>query len=722
MELNHLNEQQAEAVRYTDGPLLVLAGAGSGKTRVLTYKIAYLMKEMNVYPNQILAITFTNKAAGEMKNRIYNLVGESAYSLWMGTFHSISVKILRMYSDKIGYNKDFVIYDSLDQKSIIKQCLKDLDINKEQFSVKMIMGKISQAKNQMIFPENFLEVYPTDIVVARVYDYYEQKMKKSNGMDFDNIILNLIRLLKEQEDVRNFYRNHFKYVLVDEYQDTNKAQYEMISLLTKGKGNLFVVGDNDQSIYGWRGADIRNISEFEKDFEQAKIIKLEQNYRSTQTILKAANGVIKNNLYRREKNLWSELGEGDTIRYYPADTEYFEADYVVSEIARLIRDGYQSSEIVILYRTNAQSRLFEERLRQQEIPYQIVGGTGFYQRKEIKDMMAYLKLVQNSQDEVGLQRIINEPKRGIGLKSIEKLYRMRTEDGLSLFHKIPFAIKQGVVAGKAAKGLEDLHNLISKLSQAKEEIPLTDLLMQLYEKSGYKEMLIKENSDQAQSRRENVGELINTLAEYQMNNEEGTLGGFLEDISLISDIDKMDDDVACVTMMTLHSAKGLEYPVVFMVGLEEGLFPTSRAFDQVEQMEEERRLCYVGMTRAEKLLYITSANQRTLYGQSRYNIVSRFIDEIPVDLLKNLNPKVKSKMKEPNPQAFLKKGMSSQRITTPAKKQGKLESVSTGMRVRHKMFGLGTVVSFENKVATIAFENKGIKKLNIEYAPLHSAD
>lgn len=722
MELNLLNEQQAQAVRYTQGPLLVLAGAGSGKTRVLTYKIAYLMEEMQVYPSQILAITFTNKAAAEMKERIQKLVGEQANSLWMGTFHSIAVRILRQYAERIGFTRDFAIYDALDQKSIIRQCIKELDVNRELYTVKLVQGKINQAKNRMILPKDYLAVYPQDIVVHRIYEHYEEKLKKSNGMDFDNIILNLIHLFKTQDDVLEFYRNHFRYILVDEYQDTNKAQYEMVSLLAKGRSNLFVVGDNDQSIYGWRGADIRNISEFEKDFENAKIIKLEQNYRSTQTILKAANGVIQNNLYRREKRLWSDLDGGEKVRFYPADTEYFEADFVVSEAGRLIRDGYDAGEIVILYRTNAQSRLFEERLRQQEIPYQIVGGTGFYERKEIKDMMAYLKLVQNPSDEVSFIRVVNEPKRGVGAKSIEKLQMMRTEEGLPLMLKIPRAVEQGLIGGKASISLTQFHELVMGLNGAKETTPLTDILMRLYEDSGYEAMLMADKSLESQARMENIGELFNALAEFQMNDDEATLGQYLEELSLVSDIDRMDEEKPGVTLMTLHSAKGLEFPVVFMVGLEEGLFPTSRAFDQVEQMEEERRLCYVGMTRAESLLYLTSANQRTLYGQSRHNLISRFIGEVPESLVENLNPRVKPNRRQTNPQEFLDKGMSPKRFDKPASKGERLLAVSVGMRVRHKMFGLGTVVSFENKVATIAFESKGIKKLNIDYAPLHEAE
>lgn len=722
MNLNVLNENQRKAVEYTDGPLLVLAGAGSGKTRVLTYKIAYLMQEKKVYPSQILAITFTNKAAKEMKNRIYNLVGDEAHGLWMGTFHSIAVKILRRYAERIGYGKDFVIYDSLDQKSIIRQCIKELGVNKEQFSVKIVTNKISNAKNKMITPENYRHIFPNDFTIANIYERYEEKMFKSNGMDFDNIIFNVNRLLKENQDVADFYRQHFKYVLVDEYQDTNKAQYSMVNLLTKGQDNLFVVGDNDQSIYGWRGADIRNITEFEKDFKGAKVIKLEQNYRSTNNILEAANGVIQKNLYRKDKNLWSAKEKGELISFYPSYDEYDEADFVVRKVNSLISDGCSTKEMAILYRTNAQSRLFEERFRRYDIPYRVVGSIGFYARKEIKDMLSYMKVIQNPKDEVSITRVINEPKRGIGQKTIEKIAAMAMEESISFFEMMKIIVQNGTIGGRAGKGLAHFCEFVVRLNEAKENMALTDLLTGIYTGSGYEAMLSAENSLESQARMENIGELFNAVAEYQMNDDEFTLGGFLESISLMSDVDRMDDEEIGVTMMTLHSAKGLEFPVVFMVGMEEGLFPTSRAFDSADDLEEERRLCYVGMTRAEERLFLSCASQRTLYGQSKPALMSRFIGEIPEELIINLNSTQKIAKKSDASPDFLSMGMSPKQFKPKNEDKKKLASVTMGMRVKHKIFGIGTVVSVENKNATIAFEDRGIKKLHIDYAPLEEVE
>ncbi|MEA3424174.1 MAG: UvrD-helicase domain-containing protein [Bacillota bacterium] len=720
MDLKLLNKEQCEAVEYTQGPLLVLAGAGSGKTRVLTYKIAYLMEEEKVYPNQILAITFTNKAAKEMKERIHNLVGDKADGLWMGTFHSIAIKILRMYSDRIGYKKDFIIYDTSDQKSIIKRCMKELDVNGERFPIKRVISKISNAKNKMISPDRFKHVYPTDFVVENVYRRYEELMLKNNGMDFDNIILNVIKLMKENEDVKEFYRKHFKYVLVDEYQDTNKAQYEMISLLTKGKGNLFVVGDNDQSIYGWRGADIRNISEFDADFKGAKVVKLEQNYRSTSNILDAANAVIKHNIYRKDKDLWSSNEKGEKVKYYAAFDEYNEADFVVSKVNSLIDDGYTTKEIAVLYRTNAQSRVFEERFRTHDIPYRLVGSSGFYGRKEIKDILAYLRIVQNPLDEVSLMRVVNEPKRGVGNRTIEKLQVMAGEYDISLFEMIRKAYQEDLISGKARVGLKEFYDAVNLYVENKDNYKVTDILNGIYIDSGYKKVLEAENTLESQGRMDNIGELLSAVAEYQLDNDEASLGGFLESISLMSDIDRMDDDEIGVTMMTLHSAKGLEFPVIFLVGMEEGLFPSGRAFDNELEMEEERRLCYVGITRAEKELFISSASRRMLFGYRKDSLESRFIDEIPDALIEKLNERKITKSKIKSNADFLSKGMSPKEFEKTVKTDV-LKIVNTGMHVKHKIFGNGTIVSVSgkgNKMATIAFENQGIKNLHIDYAPL----
>ncbi|MCD6435876.1 MAG: UvrD-helicase domain-containing protein, partial [Clostridiales bacterium] len=540
------------------------------------------------------------------------------------------------------------------------------------------------------------------------------------GMDFDNIILNVIKLMKENKDVKEFYRQHFKYVLVDEYQDTNKAQYEMISLLTKGKGNLFVVGDNDQSIYGWRGADVRNISEFEADYKGAKVIKLEQNYRSTKNILDTANAVIKHNFYRKDKNLWSLNEKGEKIKCYAAFDEYNEADFVVSKVTNLIGDGYTTKEIAILYRTNAQSRVLEERFRRNDIPYRLVGSSGFYGRKEIKDLLAYLKIIQNPLDEVSLMRVVNEPKRGIGNKTVEKLQVMADKNNLSLFEMIGKAYKENFISGKARNGLKEFYEAVKTYVDDKDDYKITDILNGIYVDSGYKKVLESENTLESQGRMDNIGELMSAVAEYQMDSEEASLGGFLESISLMSDVDRMDDDEIGVTMMTLHSAKGLEFPIIFLVGMEEGLFPSGRAFDNEKDMEEERRLCYVGITRAKKELIISSASQRTLFGYRKDAVESRFINEIPEKLIERLNERKRHKRDSKLADDFLSKGMSPKKFKKTSKVEV-LKIANPGMRVKHKVFGEGTIVNVsgkDKKMATIAFENQGIKKLHLDYAPL----
>lgn len=725
MNLDSLNDAQKEAVKYTDGPLLVLAGAGSGKTKVLTSKIAYLLEEKDVYSREILAITFTNKAAKEMKNRIYDLVGINSYGLWMGTFHSIAVRILRQHADLIGYGKDFVIYDAMDQKSIIKDCMKELDISSERFPVKMVISKISKAKDEMISPVEYKNVFTNDFIIDKIYDLYEKKMFKNNGMDFDNIILNLNKLFKLNKDIIEFYRKSFKYVLVDEYQDTNKAQYEMISLLTKSKGNLFVVGDNDQSIYGWRGADIRNITEFEHDFKGAKVIKLEQNYRSTKNILNVANAIISHNKYRKDKNLWSAEEDGKLINLFNAYDEYGEADFVITSIYNLTNAEYRTKDIAILYRTNAQSRNFEDRLRRYDIPYRLVGGTKFYSRKEVKDMLAYLRVIQNPLDEVSLVRIINEPKRGIGKKTIEKIKENSIENDISFYDAMFLLSEKNKLSVKATKNLGEFSSVIKKYIDKKEELKSPEILMGIFKDSGYESMLVLENTLESNTRIENVNELLNAIYEYSENEDDYSLEGFLCSVSLMSDIDGMDDEEIGVTLMTLHSAKGLEFPVVFLVGLEEGLFPNGRAFDSPHEMEEERRLCYVGITRAEKEVYLSYASKRKVFGDEKINIASRFIKEIPGKYINDLNPKL---MKKESKKQEKKDDFYSEYIRT--KNHEKKDKVKinneagkfvVGIKIEHEVFGVGTIVGSSGdggKKVAIAFENLGIKNLHLDYAPL----
>jgi len=722
MDLMGLNPEQREAVTYTQGPLLVLAGAGSGKTRVLTYKIAYLMEDLKISPSQIMAITFTNKAAKEMKDRIHALAGEKSYGLWMGTFHAISLRILRTYGEKIGYHKGFVIYDTGDQKTLLKQCLKELGINPKISPVKHFAQRISNAKNRMIPPDRIHELYPVDREIQGVYRLYEEKMLRNNGIDFDNILLGVIKLLKNYPDIREFYRRNFQYLLIDEYQDTNKAQYEMISLLANAQGRVFVVGDNDQSIYGWRGADIRNISEFERDFKGARVIKLEQNYRSTNHILKAANGVIQNNLYRKEKNLWSDKGEGMRVRFFEAMSDREEADFVVGQIQNLVDKGdYATKDIAVLYRTNAQSRLFEERFRQCEIPYKIIGGTGFYARREIKDMLAYLRLVVNTQDDVSVQRVINSPKRGIGQKTLEALEALAEDREISIFEAIAASLEEGVFGTRATGGLREFYELIEKFSRQQDTLEAPGILEGLYRESGYFSALAAENSVEAATRQDNIAELISAVTQFTLSEGE-TLEEFLSSISLLSDVDGLDEKEIGVTLMTLHAAKGLEFPVVFLVGLEEGLFPSHASLDQPQNLEEERRLCYVGMTRAEELLTLSAANQRMTFGEIRPALVSRFIEEIPQSHLEILRERKKKIYDLTNQREPFKGGFPPRTPEAAPGNNKTLTAVVPGMKVSHKVFGLGRVITVEGRTAKIAFEGKGIKQLHIDYAPLEEVD
>ena len=630
--LEELNPKQKEAVMQTEGPCLVIAGAGSGKTKVLTYKISYLMKEKNVKPWNILAITFTNKAANEMKERVQALVGDAINDIWLGTFHSICVRILRKFIDRIGFDHSFAIFDSSDQKTLIKNCMKELNIDPKLFTEKSILAEISNAKNDMLTPEKYEEIANGDYrreITSKVYYLYQKKLRENNAIDFDDIINFTINILTENPDILEYYTEKFKYVLVDEYQDTNKSQFMLVSLLASRYGNITVVGDNDQSIYRFRGADITNILNFEKDFPGSKIVKLEQNYRCTGNILKAANEVIKHNENKYDKKLWTENEEGALPFVFCGEDEYEEASFIVQEINKLKREEYYKySDFVVLYRMNSQSRAIEDVLRREDIPYKIVGGLKFYERKEIKDIIAYLRLIANPSDNLSLERIINEPKRGVGKTSIENIEKMAAENEISMYQIIKEADKY---IPRIYNNTREFITVIEELRTL--DVPISELIKQTLNKTGYTKALKDENTVEAESRMENLEEFLTVAMEFEKEAAENSLTEFLESISLSSDTDNIEDTNNMVTLMTLHSAKGLEYPVVFLVGMEDGIFPGHKSMDNPEDIEEERRLFYVGITRAEHNLYLTLANKRTIFGSTSYNPPSRFIKEIPKELL-----------------------------------------------------------------------------------------
>ena len=630
-----LNDKQKEAVLATEGPCLVIAGAGSGKTKVLTHKIAYLTMEKNVKPWNILAITFTNKAANEMKDRVEKLVGDAAKDMWIGTFHSICVRILRKYIDRLGFDHSFLIFDTSDQRTLIKECMKTLKVDDKMFTDRSVLAEISNGKNEMLEPKAYQTKYAGDYrkeIIGRIYELYQHRLKENNAIDFDDIINYTIKILTENEDALDYYTNKFQYVLVDEYQDTNKAQFTLVTLLASKYGNITVVGDNDQGIYSFRGADITNILNFEKDFPGTKIIKLEQNYRCTGNILKAANSVIKHNENKYEKKLWTENDEGALPIIHKSDDEYDEGRYIVEEINHLRREEYfKYSDFVVLYRMNSQSRAIEEILRREGIPYKIIGGLKFYERKEIKDIISYLRLIYNFSDNISLKRVINEPKRGIGKTSIDNIQEISEQTGLSMFDIIKHADEYGLnrVKANATEFIETIEYLRSKI----EELSISELIKETLNKTGYTKALELENTTEAETRIENLEEFLTVAIEFEEEEAENTLGDFLEGITLSSDIDGMEDEEDSVTLMTLHSAKGLEFPVVFLVGMEEGIFPGNKSIGEPKELEEERRLFYVGITRAKQYLYLTCAKKRTIFGSTSYNAISRFINEIPSDLL-----------------------------------------------------------------------------------------
>ncbi len=633
--LDELNDKQYEAVTCAEGPSLVIAGAGSGKTKVLTHKIAYLMSEKNVKPWNILAITFTNKAANEMKERVKNLVGETTNDIWMGTFHSICVRILRKTIDRIGFDSSFIIFDTSDQKTMVKKILKEQNLDDKIFTDKSVLYEISNAKNEMLTPAQYAARANGDFrkeKIAEIYSQYQTRLKENNAIDFDDIINFTIEILLDNPDILEFYSDKFKYVLVDEYQDTNKAQFTLITLLASKFGNITVVGDNDQGIYSFRGADISNILNFEKDFPGTKIIKLEQNYRCTQNVLNAANEVIKNNETKYEKKLWTSNEAGSLPKVYRGDNEYEEANYIVSQINELRRtEYYKYSDFAVLYRMNTQSRSIEDILRREDIPYKIIGGLKFYERKEIKDIVAYLRLIHNPADNLSLTRIINEPKRGVGKTSLDNVEQIATGNGISMYEVIKRADEFGL--NRVFANTREFISAIEELRSLKDSKLISELIKETLKKTGYTKALEEENTVEAENRIDNLNEFLTVAIEFEEQSADNSLTEFLEGITLSSDLDNMEETDESVTLMTLHSAKGLEFPVVFLVGMEEGIFPGYQSIGEPKELEEERRLCYVGITRAKEKLFMTCAKQRTVFGSTSFNAISRFIKEIPANML-----------------------------------------------------------------------------------------
>ncbi|CAM3995910.1 DNA helicase PcrA [Mesobacillus zeae] len=739
--LNGLNPEQQNAVKTTDGPLLLMAGAGSGKTRVLTHRIGYLIVEKGVNPYNILAITFTNKAAREMRERIQGIMGGAADDIWISTFHSMCVRILRRDIDRIGYNRNFTILDSTDQQSVIKGILKERNLDPKKYDPRAILGMVSSAKNELISPEEYAKTagdYYSN-VVSDVYGDYQKRLRKNNALDFDDLIMSTILLFQRVPEVLEYYQRKFQYIHVDEYQDTNRAQYMLVKLLAARFRNLCVVGDSDQSIYRWRGADIANILSFEKDYPNAKVILLEQNYRSTKKILLAANKVIENNQNRKPKNLWTENADGNKIVYYRADSEQGEAQFVIGKIQELIREkGRKHSEVAILYRTNAQSRAIEEAFLKSNIEYTIVGGIKFYDRKEIKDILAYLRLISNPDDDISLQRVINVPKRAIGSTSVDKIGNFAAMHDMSMFQALESLELIGL-SPKAEKAAAEFRNLIRNYTNMQEFLSVTELVEEILEKSGYREMLKAEKSIEAQSRMENLDEFLTVTKSFEESSEDKSLVGFLTDLALVADIDRLDDDgkknTDTVTLMTLHSAKGLEFPVVFLIGMEEGVFPHSRSLMEEAEMEEERRLAYVGITRAEQELYITNAQMRTLYGRTNMNPESRFIREIPEDLIENFAPKKKRSPFESSASSFSsgsRRGavpLGNSRSPRPAVTRPAAAETAdwkVGDKANHGKWGTGTVVSVkgsgEGTELDIAFPSPtGVKRLLAKFAPIEKA-
>ncbi|MDO5557176.1 MAG: DNA helicase PcrA [Clostridia bacterium] len=751
--IDELNDKQKQAVLQTEGPCLVIAGAGSGKTKVLTHKIAYLMKEKKIAPWNILAITFTNKAANEMKQRVTNIVGDATRDIWMGTFHSICVRILRRFIDRIGFETSFVIFDTSDQKSLIKECFKTLKVDDKLFTEKAVQNEISNAKNEMLEPKAYQTKYSGEFrkeKIGEIYELYQNRLKENNAVDFDDIINFAIKILTENPDVLDYFTEKFKYILVDEYQDTNKAQFMLISILASKHGNITVVGDNDQGIYSFRGADISNILNFEKDFPGTKIIKLEQNYRCTGNILKAANAVIKNNEVKYKKKLWTENDTGELPSIYVGNDEYEEARYLVNRINHLkIEEYYKYSDFAVLYRMNSQSRAIEDIFRRESIPYKVIGGLKFYERKEIKDIIAYLRLVQNKNDNLALKRIINEPKRGIGKISLDKAQEIAEEKGISMFDIVKNAAEYGLT--RVYVNAKEFIEQIEFLKEEKDNMKISELVKQILDKTGYIKALKDEKTQEAENRIENLEEFLTVVMEFESEEAENSLQNFLEGITLSNEIDNLEETDNCVTLMTLHSAKGLEYPCVFLVGMEEGIFPGGKSIGEQKDLEEERRLCYVGITRAKQYLFLTCAKRRTIFGSTSYNLTSRFVREIPDELLngdkedimeeefKDTGYKWNYGEKKLNSKIYSFNSENSENIASGTKNVGfrtaesflkglnkdedvDISKYEQGQRVYHKRFGEGVINKIEaegeDAKVDISFDKVGDKRLMAKFAGL----
>ncbi|GAA0709793.1 DUF3553 domain-containing protein [Paraclostridium ghonii] len=737
MDIDSLNPAQKEAVLKTEGPVLILAGAGSGKTRVLTTRIAHLMKNKGVHPSNILAITFTNKAANEMKERVEETIDSDVKDMWITTFHSCCVRMLRKDINRIGYNRSFVIYDSSDQVTLVKDCLKELNLSDKAFEPKVVISYISGAKDKLLSPKEYKDMHRNDnrmSKIADVYTLYQDRLKRNSALDFDDLIIKTVELLKKEESVLAYYRNKFNYIMVDEYQDTSKAQYEFIKLLAKEHQNICVVGDDDQSIYGWRGADIRNILEFERDYDDVHVVKLEQNYRSTQVILDAANTVISNNIERKRKKLWSEQKEGEKIKIQVTSDEIEEADFVADNIWRIHRKQNKPlKNFAVLYRANAQARAIEDALNRSQIPYNIYGGTKFYERKEIKDLVAYLRVLQNVQDDISLKRIINVPKRGIGLRTIEKI-----EDRASLKQESIFSVLLDVdtnsdISTKARANINGFVDLVGTLRVIKDAYSVSKLIEKVLDVTGYLDELEKDKSEESQDRIDNLKEFISIAIEFENSSEEKDLETFLTNVALTS-TESDDEENDRVSLMTIHTSKGLEFPVVHLVGMEEGLFPISRAVRSMNEsdIEEERRLCYVGITRAKKELFMTLTKKRTLYGKTNPSIQSRFMEELPEGCIEKLNKEenelsyskanynILDKYKQKYMKSMNKASVANKVNATikESKADPKVDDIKLGSKVYHPKFGVGTVVAAAGSDLTIAFNNQGIKKINKEYTTL----
>jgi len=757
--LEALNPAQRQAACHIEGPLLILAGAGSGKTRVLTHRIAYLIGEQGVFPDSILAVTFTNKAANEMRERVSRLVGPWSRSIWVSTFHAFCAKVLKRDIDKLGIPRSFTIFDEADQKSAMKRALRELGIDETRFQPEGVLAAVSTAKNELVGPDEYRKRARGfwEETVARVYPVYQRILRESSGLDFDDLLVETVRLFKEHPAVLERYQQQLRYILVDEYQDTNHAQYELVNMLAAQHRNICVCGDPDQSIYRWRGADIRNILEFERDYPDATVIKLEQNHRSTQVILDIANHVIAKNKARKEKNLWTTNGRGREAIYYEAWDERDEASFVASEIGQAVRKGRRPGDFVVLYRTNAQSRVFEDTFLGMGLPYKVVGGLKFYERKEIKDILAYLKLVLNPDDLLSLSRVVNVPKRGVGQATLEKYVAYAKKAGMPLAFAMgdPAAEVPGV-ASKAKAALSEFASLIRDLADVAARLPVYEITKRVIDGSGYLEALKEERTVEADTRAENVKELLSVTREFDARDSESRgLAGFLEEVTLATDVDLLDEEEEGVTLMTLHAAKGLEFPVVFLVGMEEGLFPHARTLESEEELEEERRLCYVGITRAKEALYFTRARERLLYGEIVINEPSRFLADVPEDLCRNVTRRpgsawglARRAVSRPGPDLETEAGLGGNAgvrlsgstprhpgstgsppsdVRRAARVDGSRAVLSyhPGDKVKHGEWGLGTVVNAEgegrNAIVTVAFPGVGVKRLAVAYAPLEPA-